>query len=288
MVRLRACLLLTFFIVAVPHAFSIDLTTAFSIGNGGFSKDPLLSELAPVWGFMSGISFKANENISVSGELFRDDLAGNMMNSRLIYTNSYFQISIGPSFAAFNNKDRRLKPGINSSISVRKEGLIGFTASFYTTLGGFSDRESDYVQKRTNLSLDLNIPGALCTFSFNSGFFSRYGTYSSYLSLTKDIESVYKLEADLYKEGIPFDLLISLGYKNNKRLYPTNDAEGRDKASYGHLFFGVGTSIRIGEKLVLRAMIENSLYSLSLSESLPPESIPAYLFKVDTEVVYRF
>lgn len=279
---------MTFGLLLLFPLASADITTGFTLSNGGFNTDPQSADLSLVWGFSTGTGYDINDLLSASVEVSREDLTGNFINSRLSYTGTHVLISAGPSFAFLNNGESRIKPAINSSAAVRKEGLFCLSASYFSTIGGLSDRDSDYTQSQVNVSLSLNIPGAICTFSFENSQFSRYGDYSNYLSLTKDGRSVYQMEADLYRKNIPFNLLISLGYKSNRRVFPSDDADSRDTAAYGHIFVGAGTIVRIGKKFELKALMDYSLYSFSLSGDLPADIIPDFLFKVETEFIYKF
>lgn len=282
----RIIVVLLFFSTALSLS-SLDLEAGFFIGNMGFNRDMNSNSTSLIWGFTAGAREKINDTFSVSGNIVRDDIMGHRMDSSLIFTSPYVLLSLGPSFATINNSSLEIKPALNGSVSIRKEGLISFTAEMYSTLGGLSDRDSDYTQTSGSLSLGFRIPGAICTFSAESRHYTRYSdSSSSSSSVTEDIQSTYMLEADMFKKNIPFNLLISLGYISTRRIFPSDDPDSRDNAGIGTIFIGAGTKVRIGKKINLKVLLDSSLYSFSLSDTLSASDIPVYLFRVQTVFTY--
>lgn len=268
---------------------ALDLEAGFFIGNMGFNSNIQSNDMSVTWGFETKATQRISDDFTFSGGILRDDIMGNRMDSRIQFNSPYILLSVGPSIATINNSSLELKPAINGSVTIRKEGLISFSVEMYSTLGGLSDKDSDYAQTRGSIALGLNIPGAICTFSVDSRHYSRYNENSvSSASITEDIQSTYMMEADLFKKNIPFNLLISLGYISTKRIYPADDPDTRDMAGFGTVFIGAGTKVRINRKIELKALLDSSLYSFSLSDTLGVSDIPPYLFRIQTVFTYRF
>jgi len=284
--KIYFCFLLS---VTICRLSALDLSSSFNIGNFGFDNDMSNSSMGVLWGSSIIAEQKISDNFIFSGGAVADDVSGNRMESRIIFNSSYFIVGLGPSVASVNNGQFQLKPALNGFVTIKKDGKFSFSTEIYSTMGNLSDRENDYSQLEASIALSLNIPGALCTFTVESRQFSQFSIDSlSVISKTTDRYSNYELEADLHKKNIPFHVILTLGYKNHKRLFPVNDPSGRTMMGIGTAFIGAGTRVNIGKKIVLQAGIDSGLYNFTLSEELSPTDLPAYLFDLHTTFTYRF
>lgn len=281
-----------FYLIFIYNTYtisSLNLTTSFNIGNLGFSSDMNESSQGVIWGTSIIAEEKLNEIYYFSGGVVFDDVSGNRIESLLSYNSKYIELGMGPTLASINNSQLQLKPGIKGLLTVKKVGKFDLTTEIYSTLGNLSDSESDYSQLETSLELAINIPGAICTFIISNRQFTQFSTDSSSLvSKTSDSYSTYALEADIYKKNIPFHLFLTLGYKSVKRVFPTNDSEGRELAGIGSIFIGMGTRVSIGKRMLLNASIDSGLYNFSLNDEATITDLPAYLFDSSLSFTYRF
>lgn len=274
------------FLMAAPASlFPGDFRTGFSAGNLSFGKDSLSDSSSFQWGAYSEFSYNVEDRLNLSGSVVKDDLSGNRLDTALSFETAYAGISLGPSFASFNNSQSEMKPGINGSVYIRKQGLISFSADMYTTLGKLADPSYDYSQSRTGIELSVKIPGALTTFSIVNSRYSRFSGNAA--SETSDIKTVYQLETAMFKEEIPFQLILSLGYKSMKRLFPADDPLSRVSSGFGSVFVGAGTVVMIGKKMELEILLDSGLYSFPLG-GLTYNDLPGYLFELSSSFSYRF
>ncbi len=269
--------------------YGLDLTTSFNIGNLGLQKNMASSTPGMIWGSSILVEQKINEQFFFMGGIIVDDIIGNKLDSRISYKTTYLELGLGPSMASINNDQFQLKPALNGYIEIKKEGYFFISGEIYSTIGNLSDSVKDYSQLSTTLSLGLYIPGAICIFSFGNEQYSTFNTsITSVVSKTTDLNSFYQLEADLYKKNVPFNLILKMGYKSFKRIFPANDVEGRTIAGIGSVFIGLGTRINIGRKIVLEAGIDSGLYNFTLSDVLNTPDIPVFIFDTNISFKYKF
>ncbi len=268
---------------------SLDLTTSFNIGNLGFSSDMSESAQGVIWGTSIIAEEKLSEIYFFSGGAIVDDVSGNRLESVLTYNGKYIELGMGPALASINNSQLQLKPAIKGILTIKKVGKFNLTTEIYSTLGNLSDSDTDYSQLETSLELAINVPGAICTFMFSNRQFTQFLTDSSFpVSKISDRYSTYALETVIHKKNIPFHLILTMGYKSYKRIFPTSDSEGRELAGIGSVFIGAGTRVSIGKKMFLNASIDSGLYNFSLSDEVTISDLPAYLFDLSLSFTYRF
>lgn len=273
----------------LQNSYSLNLTTSFNLGNLGFNRDSSSSEMATTWGTEFLAKQSVDKNFSLIGGLIIDDITGNRMDSKLVFSGRYFQIGLGPSIASFNNSLYQVKPGINGSFLVKKEGSFFLMTKLYSSIGNLSDQYSDYSQMTTYLAFGFYVPGALCTFSVENKQFSRFETKSdSTISKTTDVYYAYQLEADIHKKNIPFHIVMTMGYKDLQRIFPEADPSGRSTAAVGSVFIGIGTIINFNRHIMFRATAENGLYNFSYNDEIANTDIPDYLFNIKSSLVYKF
>lgn len=278
-----------FILSAFSNLSSWDLTTSVNISNFGFSREMSESSLGLAWGSTIEIVHDLDEQFQFSGGAIVDDVTGNRIDSRLIFRSPYIIVGMGPSIASFNKNQIQLKPAVNGIVLIKKDGIFSFSTEIYSTLGNLSDRKNDYSQLQTSLRLALNIPGAICTFIIENRQFTLFSTdSSSIIAKNTDIYSLYALEADLFKKSIPFHLILTLGYKNFKRLFPVNDSSGRTMMGIGSAFAGVGTVVDIGKKMRLNVTLDSGLYNFTLNDQLAITDLPDFLFNIELSLTYRF
>ena len=268
---------------------SLELSTTFNIGNMGFDIDRTTSVPALNWGINFIAKYNINEQFLFSGGVIVDELTGNRLETQLSYNSKYFQVGIGPSLASFNNSQLQLKPALNGYATFKVDGQLYLRSEIYSTIGNLSDPNTDYSQLYASLSFGLHIPSAICTFSVDSKQFTQFNIdSSSVLSKTSDIYSTYKLEADIHKKGIPFHLILTLGYKNIQRFFPLNDPLGRTMAGIGSAFIGIASNVEITKRISLNAGLDSGLYNFTLSNEIAPTDLPLYLFKTYLTFTYTF
>lgn len=278
-----------FFLLYQSRLIALDLSTNFNITNLGFNNNMNSSSLGLLWGGSIIAEQEVTDNFFFSGGIIANDVSGNRMESRLIFKSNYFIVGLGPALASLNNGQIQLKPALSGFLAIKKDGKFSFSTELYSTLGNLSDRENDYSQLETSIALSLYIPGAICTFSAAAYQFTKFSIDDlSTISKSTDKLNNFKLEADLYKKNIPFHLIITLGYKSYKRLFPQNDSAGRTMMGIGSVFFGAGTSVNIGKNMILHGGVDSGIYNFTLSDVPAPDELPAYLFNIHTTFTYKF
>lgn len=289
MTNYKTILIFILFTFCGRFIYSLDVNIAYNMGNLGFSSDRGSSELSVDWGASINAAEKINDFLHFYGGVISDEISGNRLSTAIVVESTFFIVGMGPCISSFNNNQLQLKPGINGYAAVKKNEVFLFEAGIYSTLGNLSDQKNDYSQIAASLSFRLYIPGGVCTFSYSNRQFSKFITDSnSATTETTDTFSTYMLEADIYNNNFPFHLLLSLGYKNIKRIFPINDTAERTMSGIGSVFIGVGTSIKISARIYLKAGVESGLYNFTLSKEIAPSDLPDYLFNAYAAFTYKF
>jgi hypothetical protein len=270
--RVALWLLAVLLPAATAGAFDIDVEAR--AGNLGFrtdrtSADTSLPGGASFWGLSITGSQSLSDSITVESSLASDPVLRTTSRTLLTYSTRYLTAGLGPVFGLFNDPGTPLKSGVSTFLRLEYPGVAFVMLRADGSIGGSLVQTGDYTQERTDFTLGVSLPNAICTLSFSTrSFEQKQATQDVTDSLTD-----YTFATEIYKKNIPYRLKVWMSYEDISRSYNNGSTA---TATLGSVLLGTQVDVTLSAQVTLRAGLEGNVYSFGLGTLVGGDS--AFLF----------
>ena len=272
-VRTVALWLLAVLLPAAAAA-GLDIGVEARAGNLGFSTDRSSADTslpgsAYFWGLSVVGSQSLSDSIAVETSLASDPVLRTTSRTLLTYSTSSLTIGVGPVFGLFNDPGTPLKPGLSSLVRLEYPEVGFVTLRADGSLGGSLVQAGDYTQERTDLTLGVFFPNAICTLSFSTRSFKQKQATQDVTDSITD----YTFATEIYKKNIPYRLRVWISYEDISRAYDTGSTA---TATLDSVLLGTEVDAALSGQVTLRAGLEGNVYSFGLGTLVGGDS--SFLF----------
>jgi len=267
---------LCFLAVVLPAAAvaGMDIGVETSAGNIGFRADRTSTDTSlPGGDYFWGVSIfgsqSLSDSITVESSLSSDPVLRTTSRTVLTYSMKYLTVGLGPVFGLFNDLGTPVKSGLSTFLRLDYPGVAFVTLRADGSLGGSPVQTGDYTQERTDVTLGVYFPNALCTLSMSArSFEQKQATQEVTDSLTE-----YTFATEIYKKNVPYRLRLWMSYQDISRAYNTGSTA---TATLGSVLLGTQVDIALSGQVTLTAGLEGNVYSFGLGTLAGGDS--AFLF----------
>lgn len=232
-------------------AFSLEIGIDFLGTNANFlgTQTAPLASVFPTTNFFYGINVWGTETVSdvlsLNANFLIDPILRNVFLARIEYTSGFLHLSVGPFFGLFNSPTSFVKSGLSSEILVDWPGVVFARGRSDTSLGGALRVPGDYLQEQSTLQAGVYVPNAIVSLEFNS---KKYQYQSSASTIVADSQTEYLLLVDMFKKNTPYNLLMTIGYRQFSKSFVTT-VESIDTIA----------SVLVGSRITIRPIKELSI-----------------------------
>jgi len=265
-----------------------DIETTLYFGNIGFlttSAEPIAAATnfpATNWNYGATIKYveQFSESFTFEALYATDPVLRHMIKGLLGYQTGILTIKGGPILGVFNSASLPIKGGMTVGISLRLPGIFFVEFSSEASLGAGLYTTGDYIQEAGRLAAGFYVPNAICAASIHTKKYYEAITASDHKI---DTSTDYNFNIDVFKKGVPYRLIIDLGYVDLSRTYPDGSID-----RLGNIIIGSRVNANLLPALSLHLGAEASVFSFGMdSLALRGPDSTALLFQVSLGLTYR-
>lgn len=236
------------------------------------------------WGAKVFLSDTIAENLYIYANFDMDPVLRNSLSATIEYRMNFLRISAGPIFGLFNSPTTFLKSGLASRIELEWPGLGVFKAESNSSLGGGLQVAGDFLQESSDFMLGVYIGNTICSANVIS---KKFQYQVSPVTVTSDVLTEYSFKADIFKKNVPYNILMTIGYRSLTKSFVISDIQTND--TLGAAIIGAKVTVAPFKQLKLIADMEGAVYSLGL-ENLANRSpaMTSFIFKAGIGVSWSF
>jgi hypothetical protein len=255
----RFLLALVLMAASAGAAFSLDIGLDGWLGNLGFLSTRTASDATfPGGDYFWGLSLYGTQSISEAISLetgfYSDQVLRNTSYTLFSYKTDFLTVGFGPFFGLFNDPGTLMKSGISTSVRIEVPGIVFVSFRSDSSIGGELVKSGDYQQIRSDISLGVYLPNAICTLSLNSRSFEQLVSSSEVVdSLTE-----YAFSTDIYKKNVPYRLIVTIAYQSLSRSFI--DAT-TTSTTLNSVILGTEVDLTLSSTIVAKVGIEGNVYS---------------------------
>lgn len=273
-------------VLALP-AQATEIETNIYFGNIGFlwsASEPIAGTNFPDTNWNYGASVKYSdqfaENFSFEAVYATDPILRHMVKGLLAYQTGILTIRGGPILGVLNSLALPIKGGMTVGMSLKLPGI--FFAEFLSeaSLGAGLYAAGDYIQEAGRLAAGFYVPNAICTASIHTKKYYQAVTADGHRI---DASTDYNFNIDVFKKGVPYRLIIDIGYLDLSRTYPDSTID-----RLGSIIIGARVNAAVSSSLSVLVGAEASVFSFGMEQLAlrGPEST-ALLFQAFVGCTYR-
>jgi hypothetical protein len=235
-------------------AFPWDWTSPLASSVTSFPSDNLF------FGGQLWISEGLGEDALLRVAYDLDPVLRNSVTAAVEFERGIARIEVGPRLGLFNSDSIPFSAGLASSIRLQWPGVayVSLRSEGGMSIGAIQSKVDP--QARAELAAGFYVRNAIVSAIIEAKRFNDVdsgGDLASTDSLTR-----YALEFDIFKKGVPYTLLCSLGYEQRSKHYEAEDATD----SLGALVFGTEAKINTNKGFTLSAGLDAGFYVFGFDE----------------------
>ncbi len=259
----------------------LEVELDLSMTNFEFSSERTPGENDDIGDYLSyegGILLRNQlaENLFLDAGVERDAILGNTVLSALRVREGILEVAIGPTFGILNTRRAPVRAGIMGSIDLTLFDRLLIETEARETLAVISE-EGDYRSGLLSGSAGFKLENAIVRLNMDTRRFDE----RSDEEILRRRRTSYGVSADVFKEGVPYSVLLDLGYVT-REISHGNDDEDSDVLS--SLVLGLELTADITEQFNYYAGAELNLFSFG-SDALSGEDFSdTPLYRVSTGV----
>lgn len=221
--RIITSLLLLLLLTSTP-LLAGDIESTAHFGNIGFlwsAVDPIAAGTtfpATNWNYGATVSYtdQLAENFTFKAQYSTDTILRHLVKGYLSFQTGILTITGGPILGVFNSVAMPIKGGIAVGLSLKLPGILIAEFSSEASMGAGLYTAGDYIQEAGRIAAGFYVPNAICTASV---YTRKY--YNALTATTRIIDSsvLYNFNVDVFKKGVPYRLIVDLGYEDIARSY---------------------------------------------------------------------
>jgi len=258
--RFAFFLLLVLVLVPCCLSFGLDLGVEVWSGNLLFRTDRAQTDVSfpgadYLWGCSLYIAQPISESFSFETGFYSDPILRNISYTMFQYEENILSIGVGPFFGFFNDLSTILKSGISTSVKVELPGIAYVKFRSDSSIGGELVEVGSYSQEKTEVSLGVYVPNAICSANVNQRKFTQKHESNTVIdSLTE-----YSFDMDIFQKNAPYHILLSLGYQTLIKSFVT------DAATVNHtlnsVVIGTELDFTVQEVATFKVMLDSNVYT---------------------------
>lgn len=256
---ISACAAFAFLLFISPARLpATEIEVDFSFSNFEFAPDRTPGEdedIGDQLAYEGGFSLRnaLAENLFLDAGLERDAILGNTVLSALRVREGVLEVAIGPTFGVLNSRHAPVRAGVMGSIDLTIFDRLLFETEARETLAVVTD-EGDYRSGLLAASAGLKVENAVVRVNMDTRRFDE----RSDGEILRRRRTKYGVSADVFKEGVPYSVLIDLGYVTRELRQGDSD---EDSDILSSVVLGLEVTANVTERIDYYAGANMSLFS---------------------------
>lgn len=200
-----------------------------------------------------GLSNRLVDNLFLDASIERDAILGNTVISALRVREGVLEVAIGPTFGVINTLRAPVRAGIMGSIDLTFFDRLLIETEARETLAVVT-QDGDYRSGLLSGSVGLRVDNAIVRFNVDSRRFDERVD----AEILGNRRTKYGVSADVFKDGIPYSILLDLDYVT-RELRRGDNAENSDLLS--SFVLGIDLTADATERIAFSTGADINLFS---------------------------
>ncbi len=276
--RYPLLLVFVFLPAFVPASVSAsEFSVQLGVGNLDFSGDRVPEDGAPVPDATSievaaWMSNRLSESLHVDVGFERDAILGNTVLSKLRVSEGPLQVTIGPTFGLLNTGPAPVRAGVAGMLTVDLFDRVYIGGEARETLASLND-PGDYRSGQLAGVLGARIPNARVEARVESRRFEEVTEGGA----RHRSRNVYGISADVFKDGVPYTVVLDLAYHNREVRLLEGDSSEVD--ALGSIVLGTTIGVQLSPDVAADIGLDTNLFTFGRRGLAGTDVSDVFLFR---------